>query len=77
MLNRDAVRVLLAGCGTVVPDTWFHPGFVARVERTRRELAEVCGQGLRHDGVDVVVGAPRELRRKRVRRCRPVPTPNR
>jgi hypothetical protein len=41
MLTRDAARILLAGCGTAVPDTWRRPGFAARVERSRRELAPI------------------------------------
>jgi hypothetical protein len=41
MLSRDAVRVLLAACGPVVPDTWLRPAFAARVERTRLELEPI------------------------------------
>jgi len=41
MISRDAVRVLLAGSGPVVPDSWLRPGFAARVERTRRELEPI------------------------------------
>ena len=44
MLTRDAVRVLLAGCGMVVPDTWLRPGFAARVDRIRRELAPIASR---------------------------------
>ncbi len=44
MLARDAVRVLLAGCGTVVPDPWLRPRFAARVERTRGELAPIASR---------------------------------
>jgi hypothetical protein len=42
MLARDAVRVLLAASGTVVPVPWLRPGFVARVERTRGDLAPIA-----------------------------------
>jgi hypothetical protein len=41
MLEQDAVRVLLAGCGPVVPDAWLRPAFAARVERTRRALEPI------------------------------------
>jgi len=44
LLARDAVRVLLAGCGTVVPDVWLRPGFAARVERSRRELGPIASR---------------------------------
>jgi hypothetical protein len=43
LLARDAVAVLAAGRGIGVPDGWRRPGFAARVERTRRELAPVSG----------------------------------
>ena len=42
MIARDAVRVLLAASGTVVPGPWLRPGFAARVERTRGDLAPIA-----------------------------------
>ena len=34
--------MLLAASGTVVPDPWLRPGFAARVERTRGDLAPIA-----------------------------------